>query len=72
MMASVVGTDEPQVLEPRVLMEGEEPRAKEPDRRALRRARRRARRSRHLYALSGLAVLAAFLVATIIVVDVVR
>ena len=42
------------------------------DRRAVRDARRRARRARRLYALLGLAVLAAFLVATVVVLDMVH
>ena len=42
------------------------------DRRAMREGRRRERRRRRLYALSGVAVLAAFLFATVIVMDVVR
>ncbi len=43
-----------------------------PDRRAVRDARRRTRRLRRLYALGGLVVLAVFLAATIVVVDMVR
>jgi hypothetical protein len=43
-----------------------------PDRRAVRDARRRTRRLRRLYALGGLLVIAAFLAATIVVVDMVR
>jgi hypothetical protein len=42
------------------------------DRRALRARRRRVRRVRRLYAAGGLAVLAAFLFATVAVLDVVR
>ncbi len=42
------------------------------DRRAVRRRRLRERRSQRLYALGGLVVLAAFLAATVVVVDMVR
>jgi hypothetical protein len=42
------------------------------ERRPVRRERRRARRLRRLYALGGLAVLAAFLAATVVVVDMVH
>ena len=43
-----------------------------PDRRMIRRDRRKARRLQRLYALGGIAVLVAFFVATVVVVDMVR
>lgn len=64
-------TDEMPMLAPEVPVTGHEG-AAAPDRRAVRDARRRERRLRRVYALSGLAVLVAFLAATVIVVDMVR
>lgn len=43
-----------------------------PDRRAVHGARRKARQLRRLYALGGLAVLAGFFAATVVVLDMVR
>ena len=50
---------------------GEEP-TPSPDRRRISHHRRKARRLRLLYALGGIAVLVAFLVAAVVVVDMVR
>lgn len=72
MKTSVTDMDELPMLAPEVAVAGPEGRSPTLDRRAVRNARRRARRVRRLYAFGGLAVLVAFLAATIIVVDMVR
>jgi hypothetical protein len=48
------------------------PEHRQSDRKAMREVRRRERRRRRLYALSGVIVLAAFLAATVLVLDLVR
>lgn len=72
MKASVMDTAELSVLTPRVSLAGAEERIPTFDRRAVRHRRRRERRLRRLYTVGGLTVLAAFLVATVVVVDMVR
>jgi hypothetical protein len=72
MRTSVTDTDELPLLAPDAPVARPQARHPSTDRRAVRHARRRARRTRRLYALGGLAVLAAFLAATVVVVDMVR
>jgi UDP-N-acetylmuramyl pentapeptide phosphotransferase/UDP-N-acetylglucosamine-1-phosphate transferase len=72
MKASVMDRDELSVLVSQGSVAGGEELAPTLDRRAVRDRRRRERRLRRLYTLGGLAVLAAFLVATVVVVDMVR
>lgn len=72
MRTSVTDTDELPLLAPETPVAGPHVRRPFQDGRGVRQARRRARRMQRLYALGGLAVLAAFLAATVIVVDMVR
>ncbi|HTX62549.1 MAG TPA: hypothetical protein VMD28_02845, partial [Acidimicrobiales bacterium] len=64
--------DERSVLGPEKSVAGPEDSGPSPDRRAVLDERRRSRRLRRLYAFGGLAVLVAFLAATVVVVDMVR
>jgi hypothetical protein len=72
MKTSDADTDGLPMLAPEVSVAGPADRHPVLDRRAVRNAKRRARRQRRVYAMGGLAVLAAFLAATIVVVDMVR
>lgn len=72
MKESVTDTDELRVLGSGVSVAGSQDRSQSPDRRGLLGQRGGTRRVRRLYALGGLAVLAVFLAATVVVVDMVR
>ena len=72
MKGSVMGTGGVSVLASQVSETGGGEPTPSLDRRTARHHRRKARRLRRLYALGGIAVLVAFLVATVVVVDMVR
>jgi hypothetical protein len=72
MKGSVMGTGAVAVLASEVSETGGGKPISSPDRRTVRNHRRKSRRVRRLYALAGIAVLVAFLVATVVVVDMVR
>ncbi len=72
MRTPVTDTDERATPAPRMPASGDGTPTLSPARKTVRDARRRARRARRLYTLGGLAVLVAFLAATVVVVDMVR
>jgi hypothetical protein len=72
MKVPLTDTEELPVLAPHAPVEGMQGRSHSHNRPSVRHQRRLERRVRRLYALGGLVVVAAFLAATIVVVDMVR